>query len=122
MVSTDCLFLCDDPTLACPNFEGILGPGDIHDCWVEISTAVGCTYRFLLGYKPKPMPDISRSLEKVLPGGNFYGEVVVMRAGERHAFTAIGRGERRVLAERAVRRSDPLFGGVAQRKLTHPFP
>ncbi|KAI0324437.1 hypothetical protein GY45DRAFT_1340787 [Cubamyces sp. BRFM 1775] len=88
-----------------PSFESILGTRSfIHECLVTCVDAMDKPHRFLLAYQEHPEQPPNRALLKVLPGHDFCGELVVMRAGKRSLVVNM-KGKRDMeLAEEAVRR------------------
>ncbi|PIL33623.1 hypothetical protein GSI_04246 [Ganoderma sinense ZZ0214-1] len=89
-----------------PSIESVLGTGTpIHECLVTVSDDQGKPYRFFVAFREQQNLPINPALKKLLPDGDFRGEVVVMRAGARVMVVDLRGAKLALLAKRAVRAS-----------------
>lgn len=87
-----------------PSIESVLGTGTpIHECLVTVLDHEGTPHRFLVAFKEQQHLPVNPALKKLLPDGDFRGEVVVMRAGARVMVVNLRGSKLVLLAKQAVR-------------------
>ncbi|KAI9063126.1 hypothetical protein FKP32DRAFT_1676556 [Trametes sanguinea] len=88
-----------------PSFEMIFGADiTLHETWVTLSDDVGREHRFLIAAQHCSGCEINRSLNGVLPGVNWRGELIVMYGGRRSFVVNMKRADLKQLARLAVRK------------------
>ncbi|PIL32239.1 hypothetical protein GSI_05484 [Ganoderma sinense ZZ0214-1] len=87
-----------------PSFEAILGPGQMHECWVTCQDSTGRDHRFLIAAQYSEGADVNLALKRVLPEVEWRGGLIVMRGGCHVFVVGMGGSVYRALAEQAVRK------------------